>query len=353
MRPAKIHFITGLRPDFGGMPFNIVHMLAILSARITYPDHEIFVYYEHEPSGIWWDYARRFVTEVPTVAPTAVFGCPVRHFAHAADVLRLQLLIEHGGIYFDTDTMVCRPIADLPTDVVVMGLDAGSEHSAVGLSNAFIAAPPGAPFLRRWFDGYRDFDARDYVGHSVKLPHALAMAGEPGVRIMSRLAFCYPHNDARSLHNLFARSVDVRSSYSIHLWESVSWHYIAAITPEAIARADTTYNLLARAVLTHFPDSPASPKLWPVRIALDRASLPHAAIDRPAFWYVAFHDNDGAEVARLDADAGELARLAAMPGGELVIERAVPALQPPRSWTVWPTDRARRWLDPLRGQFAR
>ena len=45
-----------------------------------------------------------------------------------------------------------------------------------------------------------------------------------------------------------------------------------------------------------------APRDWRVRIALDRATLPPAALDRPAFWYVGFHDAAGVEVARADAE---------------------------------------------------
>jgi len=351
VRPKKIHFITGMRADFGGKPFNIVHMLAILSARLNYPDHEIFVHYEYEPEGQWWDYARQFVTCRKTIAPRQIFGRKVEHFAHAADVLRLQLLIEEGGIYFDTDTMVCRPIADLPDDQVIMGIDAGNDHQIFGLSNAFIAAPSQSDFLINWLDGYRDFDAADYISHSVKLPFALAQEKNSGVHIETRHAFCYPHNDQQSLRNLFTRRVDVSNSYSIHLWESVSWDYITGLTPETIARENTTYNGLANIILSEFPDSPATMREWPVEIRIDQARLPKAALDRPAFWYVTLHDAQGNQLMRCDAELEEVNGLVATGASQLVLGRAVKAVHPPASWVVQPTDRRRQWLNRLEGKL--
>jgi GT2 family glycosyltransferase len=97
--------------------------------------------------------------------------------------------------------------------------------------------------------------------------------------------------------------------------------------------------------------APAAPD-WHVRLALARAALPPAALDQPAFWYVAFHDARGAEIARLDADAPELRALLAAPGAEIVLQRVVRGGQPPAGWTVWPVDRRRRWLEKMTGALA-
>ena len=38
-----------------------------------------------------------------TVTPTSVFGKPVNHFAHQADIIRLLAMKHMGGIYLDID----------------------------------------------------------------------------------------------------------------------------------------------------------------------------------------------------------------------------------------------------------
>jgi hypothetical protein len=89
---------------------------------------------------------------------------------------------------------------------------------------------------------------------------------------------------------------------------------------------------------------------WRVRVTLDRALLPQAALDRPAFWYVAFHDAAGMEIARADADHGELRAILAGGGNRaVVLDRHFRAARPPVSWTVWPVDSRRHWLDRMTG----
>lgn len=39
---------------------------------------------------------------------TEIFGRKVDHYAHKADVLRLEVLRDYGGIYLDTDILVIK-----------------------------------------------------------------------------------------------------------------------------------------------------------------------------------------------------------------------------------------------------
>lgn len=91
-------------------------------------------------------------------------------------------------------------------------------------------------------------------------------------------------------------------------------------------------------------------RIWQLKVVLDRAALEPAALDRPAFWYVAFHDRDGTQVARQDATRDELHRLLNRPDPGIVLERRVRSPRPPVRWTVRPTDRRRYWLNEVSGE---
>jgi hypothetical protein len=353
LRPRIIHFVTGLSPDFGGKPFILPHALAILSARLCYPDHQIILWFMYEPTGPFWEVVKPYVTLSRVVAPTEIFGRPITHFAHAADVLRLRILLDHGGLYFDTDTLVLRPISDLPHKKVVMGTEIRRDGTVLGLCNAFIAAPPRAAFLDAWLERYRDFDATDWAGHSVRLPLSLSRSLPELIHVAPPSAFFTPGWEAESLREIFEHVVDTASAYSIHLWESKSWDYLARLTIESMMSRDTSYAIGARAVIAAFPElrriEPKPPPLWRLRIALSRSEVPDGALHRSPFWYVGFHDEDGVEIARMDADHRELRRISADGGTEIVIERAFRDVSRPASWTVWPTDSGRRWLDRISG----
>src|SRR5581483_6850969 len=115
-----------------------------------------------EPWGPWWELAKPYLEVVKTGAPDSIHGIPLEQGAHQADVARLQILHQHGGIYLDLDVLCLRPFAPLQNESVVMG-----EEHGEGLCNAVILAEPGALFLRRWLDAYSNFDPADWNGHSV------------------------------------------------------------------------------------------------------------------------------------------------------------------------------------------
>ncbi len=91
---------------------------------------------------------------------------------------------------------------------------------------------------------------------------------------------------------------------------------------------------------------------WKIRIELDRAALPPAALDRPRFWYVGLHDADAVELMRQDLCGAELKFALADPSRPVTIERTANSPLPPATWTVWPTDCHGRWLDKLSGPAA-
>jgi hypothetical protein len=166
--------------------------------------------------------------------------------------MRLDLLLEHGGIYFDLDTLVYRPVA--PPDKALMGLQAQTDDSPIeGLCNAFIAAPPHDPFLQLWRDDFADFDNASWAEHAVYRPWRLAREHPNLIHVKPRHSFFYPHYDPDSLCALFVRVTDVSRSYSIHLWETLSWSYVRDLTIDSLIHGpDTTYSLRARKVLAHF-----------------------------------------------------------------------------------------------------
>lgn len=224
--PAKVHFIFGLAADFGGKPFSFVHFLSIRSFLHHNPGFAAFLYFAHEPHGPYWDAARHLVTPVRVTADTEIFGRPLCHVAHQADVMRLQILIEHGGIYLDLDTLTARSFSPLLAHEVVLGTEIANGKT-VGLCNAVIAARPQAAFLKTWLDNYRSFrsQGRDayWNEHSVLLPAALSREMPASVTIVDHRAFFEPDYSGEGLAELFFGTREYPDAYCHHLWESLSW----------------------------------------------------------------------------------------------------------------------------------
>ena len=254
MIPPRIHFIFGLREDFGGKPWSMVHYLAVASAHDMNPGFEIMMHVKHQPSGnVWWEAVRPLVTMMPVdVVPMEIFGKPIKNHAHSADVLRLQVLQKHGGIYLDSDTICVRTFKPLLAHEFVMGVEK-FEGRVNGLCNAVIMSAPRAAFLDRWFEGYREFNPDGWIEISVIKPMVIATENPGLIHVEpneSFFKFDWSQRHVAMLHNEVC-SVD--DCYSIHLWETIVWQEIlSGLDPLKLLRKTSTYSSLARRHLHRF-----------------------------------------------------------------------------------------------------
>ncbi|EJU03629.1 hypothetical protein DACRYDRAFT_87837 [Dacryopinax primogenitus] len=131
------------------------------------------------PHGPWWNLIEPYVTLSPVEPPGEIFGNPLTHYAHKADVLRMQIMLQFGGVYLDQDTFVLRSFdrAGLFTQSTVLAMEADpyeewEEWEPGGLCNAIMVSRPEAPFLQRWFSTYRTFNesGHEWAEHSVAMP---------------------------------------------------------------------------------------------------------------------------------------------------------------------------------------
>lgn len=114
--PPYLHYVFGLSPTFGDKPFAFLTYVCLSSALEILKPEVIYMHYVYEPTGWWWNewkdrVAKSGTTRLEMVKQrdvTSVFGRPIEHFAHKADVLRLEALRDHGGIYLDVDVLVVR-----------------------------------------------------------------------------------------------------------------------------------------------------------------------------------------------------------------------------------------------------
>jgi hypothetical protein len=252
--------------DFGGKPWSLVHHVCLKSAVERIVPEQVFLYDEFEPTGPWWELSRELVTPIRIEAPRAVFGRPLTHVAHRADVVRLQKLIEHGGIYLDADVLVQRSFDDLLNHSAVLGQQ--GVGGKFGLANAVILAEPQSAFLRRWLAEYRTFhwsghlDA-SYDEHSVRLPLKLARDHPDEITVLPYTAFYWPLWTKEHLEWIFASdaSIPAGDTYANHLWESYSWEYMENATLRRVRSKDTNFNIWARPLLNDLRDNYGAPSL--------------------------------------------------------------------------------------------
>jgi hypothetical protein len=279
MIPNTIHFVFGLDKNFGGKPFSFLHFSAVYSAwKVNRPDKILF-HYHYEPDTVWWREAKRYVQPNRVEIPDEVFGNPISHFAHKADVIRLRQLMEHGGIYMDLDVVSLNSFGSLRDHEMVMGQQAGT-----GLCNAVILAAAGSRFLKMWYESYKAFNKDEWSRHSVMLPFELWRDHPDCIHVEGPYSFFYPvfnepagaylwaqkvspkhrvgwmcrrmlgrfrepanfHSPLRCIgHTLRTTAWHERMlsrSYCVHLWEQLWWDkYLKDFSPSRILEGASSF----------------------------------------------------------------------------------------------------------------
>lgn len=227
MIPPVIHFIF-----FGFTDFEQIHYWAIRSALAVHQPERVILWYSQAPkNNRWWtDIAQR--VELRQVDPPAEFvGVPLASYQYKADVLRLQILQEHGGIYLDIDVISLKPFGDLLRHECVLGIE---DAGATSVSNAVILTQPGHPFISEWLRQTGDnLQDKEWAHHAVCLPRQILDSGTWSVHVEPRSSFMpFDFRD-----DWILRPGDrnrLANSYTIHLWETIWMDQLRGIKPDSV-----------------------------------------------------------------------------------------------------------------------
>jgi hypothetical protein len=266
--PRTVHFVFGLAPQTE--PFHLVHYVAIESCRQVLAPTRILLHCKHLPFGVYWDLIRPHLTLVPADLAPEVDSADYRdglvpeayRYAHHADFVRLDALIEHGGLYADIDTVFVRPLPDELYDApFVIGQEDPVRDERTGqtrpsVCNALLLGEPGSAFARAWRAGMGAALDGTWSNHSGFLARSLADGMPDDVRVVPREAFFPASFTAEGIRSLFeGDDLDTSRSYSVHLWSHLWWRrertdftrvHAGQLTADHIRSVDTSYNRLAR-----------------------------------------------------------------------------------------------------------
>jgi hypothetical protein len=269
--PPIVHFVFGLRPQTE--PFHLMHYLALESCRRVLGPDQIMLHYKHLPYGVYWDLIRPELTllEVDTApeVDAADYGeglVPERYrYAHHADFVRLDALIEHGGVYADIDTLFLRPYPDDLYDApFVIGAEdpVRDEHTGEvrqSLCNALLIGRRGSTFAKEWRQRMGDALDGSWSNHSGFLARSLADELPGEVRVVPPGSFFPAPCTPAGLAALFeSADLDTAGACSVHLWSHLWWEegrrdfsavHGGMFTDAYIRSVDTSYNRLARPYL--------------------------------------------------------------------------------------------------------
>ncbi len=271
MIPRVAHFVFGLQEQHE--PMHFLHYASIESCRRVLAPERIYLHHGHLPWGPWWDRISEHLTLVPVEPIEAVLAAeypgglvPERfRYAHHADFIRLDALIEHGGVYADIDTIFVREFPrELFGEQFVIGREPAVHDELSGelrpsLCNALLMAAPDAAFARAWRERMESALDGSWSNHSGFLSHELSEQMPEQVRLEPQASFFAFPATVRGLAALLRERHEIpHAALSVHLWAHLWWErgrrdfspaHAGWVTPSFVRSARSTVAEILRPYL--------------------------------------------------------------------------------------------------------
>ncbi len=182
---------------------------------------KIYIYNDVEPvDNEWWEKAKRYAAIITVNPPRYVNGVRIQWAQHIADLMRICIMYQRGGIYLDTDLILLKHLRDiLKSNVVTM-----CQESDTKVWNGFIASPPQARFFKRWMIEYETKygSAKGgcwWAGLSVETPMRLYNQDSDCVNLVDVQTFLPFGIHDNTIYGEWSEGM-YEISHGIHLWET-------------------------------------------------------------------------------------------------------------------------------------
>ncbi|OQV14465.1 hypothetical protein BV898_11307 [Hypsibius exemplaris] len=165
-KPFYLHYVR-FQPGNGDMTMRFVDYLSVLSGVQYLKPDGILVHGDAEPQGTYWKdlLSRnlvRYVFRNKTTAAGQRMGTPkhVAFMEHAADISKLDVLLEYGGVVADFDVFFVRGerIKQILAKKRAITCYGDVDGNNIGL----VAAHTDSKFLWAWRQSYRDIYVADW-----------------------------------------------------------------------------------------------------------------------------------------------------------------------------------------------
>ncbi|XP_025085372.1 uncharacterized protein LOC112558868 [Pomacea canaliculata] len=165
--PRLVHYVWFTRHTLPLYTF-----VSVLSAVHHIRPCLVLFHGDHLPEGPYWHALLQLVPNIVHVRsekPSEIFGHVINVVEHSADVKRLQVLLEYGGVYLDADSVVLKSLDHTRIYPVVMG----TEVIGWSFCNGMMLSEKNSTFLQLWLATYVDFDDSQWAQHSTRVPYLL------------------------------------------------------------------------------------------------------------------------------------------------------------------------------------
>ena len=165
--------------------------------------------------------ARRLFTEVYKFHPAEeIDGVSLDYPQYQADVKRLQVLRDIGGIYLDTDMFMIRSVDEFRNNRFVMGIEGEKDGEIEALSNALMMSEQGSPIITKWLQKIPEYLRKNiWAAHAVNLPVTLIDEYKDAFTVLPQKAFVpFDLKQNYLFSNIDEHLLD--EAYAVHAWET-------------------------------------------------------------------------------------------------------------------------------------
>ena len=205
--------------------------------------HQLKHHHHDQEDNFFYEILKKIITIEKVTGLEHHKGIPLNSYQYKADVLRLEKLIERGGIYMDLDVLSLKPLDKFLNNNIVMGAESAKNNETTNIkeinsiTNAIIITKENNDFLKCWYDQLAEnLIGKEWAYHAVCLPKEIIENGEfdmvlEPTKTFMPFCFRYPYifkEDQKDKDHLLT------DSHTIHLWETI-W------SKEWISKLDVQY----------------------------------------------------------------------------------------------------------------
>lgn len=245
MIPKIIHYCW-----FGGTPLPPLALECIASWRKYLPDYEVWMWIEAHPQvSDEWLQVRNKITQHAdkicefdvNIIPYTAEAYKQKKYAFVSDYARFWIMYKYGGIYFDTDVEVIRPMNDIIEKENFMGfeMDPDGENTpgkyapgfcfdvALGLGYGL---EKGHPFMKHMMEYYHElsftFNRHDpwlktIVAYTTEELCKLGLQNKKGIQVVDNITI-YPREYFAPINVITNRLHITQNTRTIHRYMG-SW----------------------------------------------------------------------------------------------------------------------------------
>ena len=234
--PNVVHMMWFTGPK--SREFSFINLLAVKAAKLVQqPDDLRFYYNVDHPENPYWQEAKQYARFIKYDPRYRWKKEQIEHPQYQADLARLEILLDYGGIYLDTDALLLKSLMPLMNNSCVLGTESDNDTVA----NAVMLAEPHNPFLQKWLDALPPgLKSEVWAHHAVVLPAELLREDPMDVVRMPKEAFM-----PFGWQDKFILGPDgeekLNDSYAVHMWDTI-WHEdLKAIDDAYLLRGETAF----------------------------------------------------------------------------------------------------------------